>query len=258
MKIPERDVVPTLLLPEDPSAQDEALLPPLASKAARLFLSRIHPCLSGKLPWDPELPALARQLQLDQPPLPLPPPPQLERDLSDSLLADLCEDYNPDAGVMGERITGDAWLPLDSRTAAALFFVPTLWRGVRGVECWAKEAKDSALRRSVQALDRAPPWLWVGQSALAWGAEARRPLWVGRLYQSPDGFRRSAAWDLPDGLPLHNVYRRIQGELWRFRLWHPGASLAELLRLRPELIYRACLELARRMDAAAHGHDKKE
>ncbi len=246
MKIPERDVLPTLLLPEDPSAQDESLLPPLTQKEARVFHARLAPCLSGKLPWDPELLQLAEQLRLNQPFGSLPPPPLLEIPLSDELLSDLCEDYNPDAGVMGERITGDAYAPFDSRVGAALLFVATLWRGQRGVDCWAQEAGDPVLKRSVHALDRSPPWLYSENRPLAWGEPATADLWVGRLSRVGEGFRRITAWELPDSLPLEKMYRRLQGELWSFRLWHPGASLSELLRLRPELVYRSALELARR------------
>ncbi|HNC95768.1 MAG TPA: hypothetical protein PLA94_13750 [Myxococcota bacterium] len=246
MKIPERDVLPTLLLPEDPSAQDESLLPPLTQKEARLFHQRLAPCLSGKQPWDASLAEAAEQLRLNQPFGKLPPAPDLEIPLSDEILSDLCEDYNPDAGVMGERITGDAYAPFDSRVGAALLFVPTLWRGQRGVDCWAQEAGDPVLKRAVQALDRSPPWLFAGHRPLAWGEPATAGLWVGRLTRVGAEFCPITAWELPATLPLKKWYRRIQGELWSFRLWHPGASLAEMLRLRPELVYRAALELARR------------
>lgn len=246
MKIPERDVLPTLLLPEDPSAQDESLLPPLTQKEARLFHQRLAPCLSGKVPWDPTLIEAAELLRLNQPFGNLPPPPELEVPLSDETLSDLCEDYNPDAGVMGERITGDAYAPFDSRVGAALLFVPTLWRGQRGVDCWAQEAGDPVLKRAVQALDRSPPWLYAGDRPLRWGEGGTESLWVGRAYRHGGAFCAITAWNLPSDLPLENLYRRIQGELWSFRLWHPGASLAEMLRLRPELVYRSALELARR------------
>ncbi len=246
MKIPERDVLPTLLLPEDPSAQDESLLPPLTQKEARLFHQRLAPCLSGKLPWDPSLLEAAELLRLNQPFGNLPPPPELEVPLSDETLSDLCEDYNPDAGVMGERITGDAYAPFDSRVGAALLFVPTLWRGQRGVDCWAQEAGDPVLKRAVQALDRSPPWLYAGDRPLRWGESGTESLWVGRAYRHGGAFCAITAWNLPSDLPLENLYRRIQGELWSFRLWHPGASLAEMLRLRPELVYRSALELVRR------------
>lgn len=246
MKIPERDVLPTLLLPEDPSAQDESLLPPLTQKEARLFHQRLAPCLSGKVPWDPTLIEAAELLRLNQPFGNLPPPPELEIPLSDETLSDLCEDYNPDAGVMGERITGDAYAPFDSRVGAALLFVPTLWRGQRGVDCWAQEAGDPVLKRAVQALDRSPPWLYAGERSLGWGERGVAPLRVGRAFRYGGEFCAITAWNLPSDLPLENLYRRIQGELWSFRLWHPGASLAEMLRLRPELVYRSALELARR------------
>lgn len=246
LRIPERDVRPTICCPAEPAAHDEHLEPGISGGARMHFRKRLVAALSGAAPWEASFEEEAERLQLNAPLGPMPPPPKLERHCPDGLLADITEDFVPDLGVMGERITGNPEQPLTTPLAAAMLYVPTLEEGRRALDLWSREVGDRGLKLAVRALDRAPPWVYQGDQAVAWGtAQIQGPdCWVGRFYIGPQGPTRSAAFALPEGLSLRPLWRRLQGELWRLRLLQPEVGLYELLHMRPELMYRPVLEAA--------------
>lgn len=245
MKIPERDILPRILVPEDPSAHDECLLPGVNPGPVANFLRAAGEILSGVRPWE-NLASGAATLQLDQPLGAIGTVATIPVDVTDEMLADLAEDYNPDLGVMVERLTGDPFSRWTAPLAGVLLFVPTLGRGLRACEVWAEEEKDRELVRAVRAVDKAAPWIWEGERPLTFGEEPSGPCWIGRWVDAPGGRHRLGAVELPSSCRLESVYRRLELELWRYRVWKTGAGLAELLRKRPELLYRSVAEAARR------------
>lgn len=248
MKIPERDILPQIQVPEDPAAHDEGLLPRVNPGPAAKFLEEVGAFLAGQRPYSPDLETQAQALSLQQQIGILGPIARVDRPITDELLSDLAEDYNPDLGVMVERLTGDPHRRWTSALAGALFFVPTLGKGLRAVEVWAEEERDAGLLKAVRALDKASPWFWEGERPLSFGEQPAGPFWIGRLLEihAPAGTverRCIGRVDVPAGTPLDGVYRRLMAELWRHRVWKTGAGIAELLRKRPELLYRSVAEV---------------
>ena len=248
MRIPERDILPQVLVAEDPAAHDECLLPGANPGPVADFLAEVGAALSGRQPWSDRLAAQAAALALDGPPGPRGRVASVDRDVTDEMLADRAEDYNPDLGVMIERLTGDPFARWNAALAGALFFVPTLGRGLRGVEVWVEEERDRDLLRAIRAVDKAPPWIWEGERPLAFGEQPRGSAWIGRCCTTVAGgaVHHLGAVEIPAGCRLDSVYRRLQAELWRYRVWKTGAGLTEMLRKRPELLYRSVAEAVRR------------
>ena len=267
LPFPERDVRPALLCPADPAAQDEHLAAPVSGGEAGLSLlaAQIRRLLHGEEAATEAvmapIGAQARRLGLSDPPLLPPPPPLLDREIPDSMLAALAEDFAPEAGVLGERIHGDAWRALDVETAAALFFVPALGLGERPLDSWAGERQDRRLAAAVRRLDHAPPWVYqpeagapYGWTPVPWAPGAALPAGcrIGRLYLHPAGAGWSGVFRLPAGLLLAPAARRLQLVCWQTQLHMicaegsaQPARLERLLRLRSEVRYRSVLESAR-------------
>lgn len=235
MRIPERDVLP-MVIAQDPAAHDEHFFPNHPTRQD--FLEQVTAFLSGSVAYSTALETQAQALRLDGPLGPLGVVPTLPVPVSDEMLADLAEDYNPDLGVMGERLTGDPFEKLSVPLAGAFFFVPTIGGGVRAVELWAEECRNAPLKEAVRRVDRAGPWLWAGERPLLWGEEG--PAMVGRRVLDPKEHLLGA---MEVKGKLEPVYRRLRAELWRYRLWKTGAGMAEMLRKRPELLYRSVAEV---------------
>jgi hypothetical protein len=246
-----RDIVPTVLDPEDPCAQDETLPVsiPHPSPEKMLFLKNSLAALQG-YPESLSLETLASKLQLTAPIKAPPLPPVLPCLVSDAILANLAEDYHADLGVLYERVSGNlahaegrVWAEetIFERLASVLFFVQS--GGARPVDIWLEEAGGGPLKKPIRMLDHAVPFLYQGQTPLEIGTpKTLDGCWIGRLYQVEDQFHTAGAFVLPPGLPLLHIWKALRLRLWRYRLQHPGAALTELLRLQPLSLYRATLE----------------
>ena len=269
LPFPEQDVRPALLCPADPAAQDEYLAAPGAGGGGEaglsLFAAQLRRMLHGEEAATEAGMALlssqARLLGLSAPPLLPPPPPMLDREIPDSMLASLAEDFAPEAGALGERVHGDAWRALDTTTAAVLFFVPALGLGERPLDSWAGERQNRRRVAAMRQLDHAPPWIYrpdaapsCGWTAVPWAPDQvlTAGCRIGRLYLHPAGVGWSGAFDLPAGLPLASAARRLQLICWQAQVHLiraegslQPAHLERLLRLRSEMRYRSVLEQAR-------------
>ncbi len=218
--------------------------------------------LAGTRPWAcPELRVLAGVLKVDagvrhdrRPPVHAAP-----RELPDSLLAEITEDFVPDAGVLVEAATA-GWSGADGTVAAAvLAFTPTAVDGRRPVHCWEdEEERDRVGVVAVRVLDASPPGVFVDGVSLL----PRPPRWqptgpapsgvvVARPWRVDDGeagrpWRWSCVQRLPAAPDLRVLWRRLVLELWRARLGERRMTFEDLLRQRPEVLYRAAIEGALR------------
>ncbi len=237
---------------------------PSAQRAAAeaRFDALCEEVLRGERPWDcPALRDLARTLKLDaavrhdrRPPVHAAP-----CELPDSLLAEVTEDFVPDAGVLVEAVTA-GWPGADLVVAGAvLAFTPTAVDGRRPVDCWEdEETRDRQAIVSVRVLDGSPPGLFVdGVSLLPrpsrWQPTGPAPpgVVVARPWRVEDGdagrpWRWSGVLTLPARPDPRVLWRRLVLELWRVRLGERRASFEDLLRQRPEVLYRAAVEGALR------------
>jgi hypothetical protein len=281
----EHDVLVEDATPGDPHAQDEALpggrsdrdvhhtwalfgvtIPPERRFDAETTFERLcTEVLQGQRAWhDPELRAAARDLRVDGPPRHDRRPPLriATREIPDSLLAEVTEDFLPDAGVLVPRVLGrDPW-EVDAESyrvaAAVLCFVPATADGRRPLDRWIDEdGRDRDEVRAARALDAYPPGVFVDGVPLL----PRPPRWC-PTGPAPRGVVVARPWRVDDGddarpwrwsmvLPLPAVpdrpvlARRIVLELWRARVHERRMSVEDLLRARPEVLVRAACEGAR-------------
>ena len=188
--------------------------------------------------------------------------------VTDELLAAVLEDFVPDVVPMLDVVLGPWADERPSRTlriaaAAALSQVPILSDTISAMRAWANRPPkpDVGLRSSVWTARDAPPMLWATSATEAWtpllplvswwqpegptdlplarlgGAE----LAVARLYPCADGrWRASGALGVPAGVPIDRVHGRMEAELWRVRRDRPQATWEDVLRARPEVLYRSC------------------
>ncbi len=224
--------------------------------------------LRGDRPWDePELQALTRSLSLltalrHDRRRPVPAPLQLP----DEQLADLVEDFVPDAGLTArDRMLGPFAdevidLRLVMAAAASMAWLPLL-DDQGSVSLRVRNRKphmDLDFRRSFAAIGQAPPMLWdrAGQPLLPLGERwmpqglqlpADAPslggpptVWLGRAVPGPDGWWLACAIGLSEPPPLPQLQRRLELELLRLRRHERRASWEGLLRARVEVLYRTC------------------
>lgn len=270
MSSPDHDVLPTVLAPGDPCAGDEALFTPgsVASwrfwggegddaaytAAEHAFHERAVAVLQGDLTWtDAELHRLAAFLRVSHPLLHDRRPSRVAETLvPDEALADAAEDLVPDLALLAERVTGDD-RPLGTVAAAVLLFLPLFPDGKRPIDWWTSEEHDRPLARAARVIDEAPPCVWADGRPLLPLAPRRTPegpvppgVFVGRAYRVGDGWAWSAVLPLPAAPAPGPLLRRLELELWRLRLTDRRATWEDLLRHRPEVVYRAASEGARR------------
>lgn len=267
---PEREVFPEVLAPGDPCAGDEALFEPGSftnyrrfggndldepawRAAEEAFHARYLAVLQGDAPWnDPELLRLASLLKVEHAPHHDTRPPRVaEVVVPDEVLSDVVEDLVPDYAVLCERVTGDDRAP-SVPVVAVLFFVPTTFDGRRPVDWWGEEEDDRPLVRSCKVIDSSPPCLFRDGVPLLPYAPKRVPtgpapegVYVARPYLHEGGWAWSSVVRLPREPDVRAVRARLTLESWRHRLLERRASVEDVVRARPEVLYRACCEGAR-------------
>lgn len=189
------------------------------------------------------------------------------------LLADIAEDYVPDAGLLaGDRFLGP-WADTGPLRAALhavagnLSFLPLMDYGGTPRARWSHGVRPRPaldLRQAVHAAARAPVMLYAPRDDGAWTpllplgehytprgpvqAEIapllpERPVEVvlARAYPCEDGVWRAAcALGLPEAPPLRALERRLDLELLRLRRHERRSTWEDLLRRRPEVLYRFC------------------
>ncbi len=265
----EHDVIPEVLAPGDPSSGDEAL--PLAGEffnyvrfgrgemqESELREAEVdfHDCylsiLAGDSPWGAIAPHATR-CRVDWPTkLDRRPPLLGNAALSDEVLADIVEDFVADWPVWLERVTGDPFFAPTPAVVGALAFVPFAKRGRRALDAWRDEEEDRDLAALASIVDRVPPMVWVhGRPLLPLGPLLTPPtvpdgVYVARAYPTRDGWCLSGRMDLPACPSSIVIQRRLELELMRFRLIERRSTWEDALRHRPEVVYRAAMEGARR------------
>lgn len=265
----EYDLLPEVLAPGDPYAGDEALFRSGRLETYRLwggtasdaevrawerhFFDRMRAVLEGRAPWDDaELRELAALLLIDHPVVHDRRPPRVaDREVPDEALADIVEDLVPDYAVLCERVTGDDDGP-SVLAAAVLAFVPFEESGRRPIDWWADEETDRGIIIAARILDASPPGLFVDGVSLLPLAPKRVPTGpapsgpvVARPYRVGEGWAWAMVRPLPCVPNADVVLRRLTLALWDERRHDRRTTFEDLLRMRPELLYRACLEAAR-------------
>lgn len=269
MRSADRNVVPEILEPGDPHAGDEARYDPGSldnarrcgfdpepegfAAADRAFHRIYLDILAGRRSWgNPDLPRLVETLGLssgrthDRRPRRI-----AERDVPDEVLVDIAEDFAPDLGLVIERITGGP-APAPLGAWAALAFLGIAVDGCRPLDLWVDEEPDRALVRSARVVDASAPGLYQdGVSLLptAPGAapdQGPRGVYVARAYRIGEGWAWSALVELPGPPDPRVVLRRLDLELLRTRRHERRATFEDMLRARPEVLYRTCLEATTR------------
>jgi len=265
---PDREVVPSLLCPEDPWAGDEVRYTPgdwgngrrygmdLDPQAWGVADRRAHGLLrevveGRRAARDPELHAALAQLLV---PTALKhdtrPPRVAEVEVPDEVLTDVVEDVVPDLAMTVERVWGDepdaplgAW--------AALAFLGVAIEGRRPLDIWADEETDRELVRSARVIDASPPCLWVdGRPAIPfsrrWTPPSAPPgVYVARAYRVRDGWAFAARVDLASAPAVGPLLRRLEVELWDHRRIERRASFEDMLRARSAVPYRTAVEATR-------------
>jgi hypothetical protein len=190
--------------------------------------------------------------------------PTAPRRVETADLAELTEDWVPDAGMMIDRVLGpfaDGPLPrrLVAVAAAMLALSPILFPRTRPVDRAIKSRKprlDVEARAALKAVTRSPTSLWERRGdrwstvlplapacvpdAPMDGPDA--PFAVGRAVRSPDGWWLAAALPLPAAPSSTALTRRIELELLRARLWERRTTWEDVLRDHGEVVARTCCE----------------
>ncbi|MCB9791270.1 MAG: hypothetical protein H6741_00950 [Alphaproteobacteria bacterium] len=193
-----------------------------------------------------------------------------------TLLADIGEDYVPDAGLLAaDRFLGpwaDAGPPRAALKAAAgnLCFLPLMDYGGTPRSRWSHGARpkpELSLRQAVHAAARAPvmlyrveadgrwtPLLPLGelfhpegpvQAEIADLVPGRRAAILGRAWPCEEGhWAGECALGVPELPPLGALERRLDLELLRLRRHERRSTWEDLLRRRPEVLYRFCTSYA--------------
>ena len=185
MRSPDREVVPTLLNPGDPCAQDEALYTPgnvenwrrygasaadggldersataVWADAEQRFHRAYVDILGGARPWDDaDLRTAAERLGVDGPRHHDARPGRVaEVEVGDDVLCDIVEDAVPEVLMLLERVTGRPEMPARPPlgAVAVLGFLYCGVEGTRPVQGWMDEEYDRALVQSVRVIDDAP------------------------------------------------------------------------------------------------------
>jgi hypothetical protein len=127
--------------------------------------------------------------------------------------------------------------------------VPSGDDGRRPLDRWAEEEADRALVRSAKVVAASAPGLFADGVPLLPVAEpwipsgpGPRGICVGRAYRVEAGWAWSGCLALPRVPDRDVLLRRLHLELWRERRFERRASLEDMLRARPEVLYRAACE----------------
>ena len=272
------DSSPELLTPADPWAGDERITEPAADPRPEpwtpaladwdaAFLHQYGAILDGRSPWGATAEA-ASALQIDDPRThDRRPPKAAPFAVEDVDLAHMVEDRFPDVRPTMERVLGpfaDQALPPRIRCAAAVVLgkPPLLRHAVRVFERTLKDRPkpEPGLRAAIRAVLAAPA------QALALDGDRLRPLLPMAPRFVPDqglslagleGARAVLAlpiplegggWWLAGAVPLSEVpdagvlTRRLDLELQRLRRHDRRLTWEDLLRDRPEVLYRTACE----------------
>jgi len=276
LRSPEREVVPQVLLAEDPYAGDEALYDPgdhanavrfgstLDAEAYAVADRRFHEVyleiLAGRRPWgDPELDALVAALGIGWPRVnDKRPAREAEMVVPDRFLAEVVEDLVPDALCVVERITGHGDPP-PLGALAALAFVGCAADGRRPFDFWQEDEGMRPPIRATRVIDLSPPCVYVDgvpilpiSAKLTPSGPAPAPVCVARAYRVADGWAWSCVVPLPAAPDPAVLMRRLELEILRIRRQERRSTFEDVLRRRPEVVYRAAAEgAARRLGAAS-------
>lgn len=282
LRSPDRQVVSRVLSAGDPCAQDEVLFdegnlencvrygapcvdPEAFAAEERRFHTAYLGVLAGERAWsDPDLLDSARLLGLDAPRWHDTRPPRLaDAVLPDAFLCDVVEDCVPEVQLLVERVTGVPEMPRRPclGAVAALAYVYCGIDGTRPLDGWLDDEDDAALRQAARVVEDAPVGVWWrGESLLPivprWrppvaAAEGLPELFVARAYPvrpglTPTGWAYSGVMPLPavpDPARLGPVLeRRLMLELWRLRRTERRSTFEDVLRKRPEVVYRTAGE----------------
>lgn len=258
-------MLPEILSPEDPTAGDEALFSPgdfgnyarfgrghlreaELREAELAFHAAYLDILAGRAAFSSIAPHAARcgvdwPIKLDRRP-----PFLAEGPLPDEVLADVVENFVADWPVWIERVTGDALARPTLAIVSVLAFVAYAEKGRRPVDAWHDEEEDRELAGRIAAVDRVPPMVWHDGRPLLPLAPLLTPpdlppgVYVARAYPTRAGWALSGRVDLP-GIPAEQpLQRRMELELMRIRLVERRSTWEDVLRRRPEVLYRAAME----------------
>lgn len=250
------------------TAEPEPLDPGAYAAWDRVFLATYRDVLDGRVPWS-AIEAPARQLgvwgRARHDLRPLSEAPQV---VPDAWLADHVEDWVPDVGLQApDRVLGpwaEGALPPRVRlaAAAAMAFTSLVNPGVSPAERIArsKPKPKPAYRAALRAIGAAPPMVWeilpggTLRPLLPLARHARptgvvsglpaAPAAIGRAVPSPDGPWLATVLPLPGPPPAAGLARRLLLELLRIRRAERRATWEDVLRRRPEVLYRTALSWA--------------
>jgi hypothetical protein len=153
----------------------------------------------------------------------------------------------PDLGVMVERVTGDDRAP-GVLAGSVLCFLPMFEGGKRPVDGWFGEEEDRPLARSANVVGESPPCVFAEGRPWIPLATPRVPpvvppgAFVGRAYRLGDGWAWSSVLSLPRPPAPEPLVRRLRLELMRHRLGGRRQTWEDMLRARPDVVYRAACE----------------
>lgn len=270
LRSPEREVMPEVLLAEDLHAGDEVLFDRgdfgngarfggledegrWREDEARFHALYLDVLAGRRRLEDPELVAVSHALGIHRPRQhDRRPPRHAEVEIADEVLADATEDSAPDALYFVERITGDD-APPTVGVLAALAFVGCAHDGRRPVDFWAEDERDRPIARAAWVVERVPPMVFVDGVPLLplsarltpTGPAPEGPV-VARAYPVGERWAWSGVVRLPAVPDPGPLVRRLDLELLRVRRWERRATWEDMLRRRPEVVYRAAHEGARR------------
>lgn len=232
------------------------------------FLATWRAIIGGRAPWSairPAAEALGVWGPVHHDRRPLDPAPE---ELDDRSLADHAEDWVPDIGLQSpDRVLGpwaEGSLPPRLRQAAAaiMVFSPLIYPAVSAMEryCRFKPRPPKPHRAALRVLGHAAPMLWrvepdarlspllpIFRRVRPEGPVRRvpaAPAVVGRVAPGPKGWFLAAMLPLPAVPPVAPLRRRLQLELLYLRRLERRTTWEDLLRGRPELLYRELMTWA--------------
>lgn len=223
--------------------------------------------LAGVRPWDDaDLIDAAALLGLDGPRHhDARSPRTADRTLDDEVLCDAVEDSVPELMMLIERVSGVAGMPRRPvvGAVAALAYVYCGIEGTRPLDGWMDDEEERSLCQAARVIDDAPVGIWWNGECLlpivprwrppAEAFEGLPALFVARAYTVKSGGR--AGWAFSGVMPLQidgasdvprlgvAVERRMMLELWRLRRHERRSTFEDVLRKRPEVVYRTAGEL---------------
>lgn len=265
----ESNINPTVLNPGDPYAQDESLPTPGSYRNYLSFCgyepgdrvsadvyaraeAEFHVATQGWLAGTVSLEVVRSYLA----PLGIQADPKHDRRgllsapcvLPDSVLADIAEDEVPDAGVLVERVLGDAFSAPSVAVFAALAWAPWMDGTRRAVDAWAVDEKDRPLVQAMRVIDRSPPCVFVDGVPIIPLNPRMTPTagppgcYVARAYLVGSEWHFSTRMDLPAVPDCAALERRVLVELWRVRTKERRSGWEDTLRQQPLMLYRAAYE----------------